>query len=83
MQDLRVTSLAVNYDVVAWRVGRNRVLVGERDGMDLDSEQQRPRKRRKVAKDQVTKEEPTGRRLAKLRERVHLYEEILQSLPSL
>ena len=26
MQDLRVTSLAVNYDLVNWRVGRNRVL---------------------------------------------------------
>lgn len=82
MQDLRVTSLAVNYDVVAWRVGRNRVLVGQRDGMELDSERQRPRKRRKVAKDHGTKEEPTGRKLAKLRERVHLYEEILQSLDS-
>ncbi|KAL9087297.1 MAG: hypothetical protein Q9159_003717 [Coniocarpon cinnabarinum] len=27
MQDLRVTDLAVNYDLIAWRVGRNRVLI--------------------------------------------------------
>jgi hypothetical protein len=26
MQDLRVTSLAVNYDLISWRIGRNRVL---------------------------------------------------------
>ncbi|KAF2101701.1 hypothetical protein NA57DRAFT_34726 [Rhizodiscina lignyota] len=82
MQDLRVTSLAVNYDVVAWRVGRNRVLIGQNDGTDLNSEQPRPKKRRKGAAEQTMKEEATGRKLAKLRERVHLYEEVLQSLDS-
>ena len=82
MQDLRVTSLAVNYDVVAWRVGRNRVLAGQNDGMELESEQRRPKKRGKGAKEQTLKEESTGRKLAKLRQRVHLYEEILQSLDS-
>lgn len=27
MQDLRVTDLAVNYELISWRVGRNRVLI--------------------------------------------------------
>lgn len=28
MQDLRVSDLAVNYSLVSWRIGRNRVLIG-------------------------------------------------------
>lgn len=78
MQDLRVTSLAVNYDMVAWRVGRNRVFIGENDGADVNGGEERPRKRKRT----VGKEESTGRRLARLRQRVHLYEEILQSIDS-
>lgn len=80
MQDLRVTSLAVNYDMVAWRVGRNRILIDDSDGLELNSESTRPKKRRKTSKSE--KEESTGRTLGRLRQRVHLYEEIIQSIDS-
>lgn len=81
MQDLRVTNLAVNYDVVAWRVGRNRMLIGEKDGAEFNVDQHVSKKRKRAAKDSQ-KDESAGRRLARLRERVHLYEEILQSVDS-
>lgn len=45
MQDLRVTSLAVNYDLVSWRVGRNRVLIGDDDGVAFEPQKQKKPKR--------------------------------------
>lgn len=83
MQDLRVTILAVNYDLIQWRVGRNRVLIGEDDGLKLDGDQaKRPRKALKDGTEPVEKEEGTGKKLARLRERVVLYDSILQSIDS-
>jgi signal recognition particle subunit SRP68 len=84
MQDLRVTSLAVNYDLVAWRIGRNRVLVGADDGLTFPANPpQKPRRPREDGKEWVEREEPTGRKLARLRERVALYDAILQSIDSI
>lgn len=81
MQDLRVTSLAANYDLLAWRVGRNRVLIGVDDGLAFPANPpQKPRRPRKDGKEWVEREEPTGRKLARLRERVALYDAILQSI---
>ncbi|KAL5113986.1 signal recognition particle subunit srp68 [Pleosporales sp. CAS-2024a] len=83
MQDLRVTNLAVNYDLIAWRVGRNRVLVGADDGITFPpNPPQKPRRPRKDGKEWTEREEPTGRKLARLRERVALYNAILQSIDS-
>ncbi|KAF2010460.1 hypothetical protein BU24DRAFT_399824 [Aaosphaeria arxii CBS 175.79] len=83
MQDLRVTSLAVNYDLIAWRVGRNRVLIGSDDGISFSKGvQHKPRRPRKDGKEWSEQEEPTGRKLARLRERVALYDAILQSIDS-
>ncbi|KAJ9636806.1 signal recognition particle subunit srp68 [Coniosporium tulheliwenetii] len=76
MQDLRVTSLAVNYALISWRIGRNRVLIGADDGLSLAGEKRKPPKR-------PQKEEGTGRKLARLRERVVLYDATLQSLDSI
>ncbi|KAK3067515.1 hypothetical protein LTS18_001092, partial [Coniosporium uncinatum] len=82
MQDLRVTSLAVNYDVVAWRVGRNRVLIGKNDGMHLQGEKRRyPLKLRKDGKEGES-DESLSKKLARLRDRVKLYDEILLSIDS-
>ncbi|KAK3044515.1 hypothetical protein LTS18_001095, partial [Coniosporium uncinatum] len=82
MQDLRVTSLAVNYDVVAWRVGRNRVLIGKNDGMHLQGEKRRyPLKPRKDGKEGES-DESLSKKLARLRDRVKLYDEILLSIDS-
>lgn len=84
MQDLRVTSLAVNYDLIAWRVGRYRVLIGMDDGLSFPpNHPQKPKRARKDGKEWVDREEPTGRKLARLRERVALYDAILQSIDSI
>ncbi|TKA30063.1 hypothetical protein B0A50_02782 [Salinomyces thailandicus] len=86
MQDLRVTSLAVNYDLVSWRVGRNRVLIGEADGLTLTAhalkKPKKPKKSHADDKDIGEKEEPRSRKLTRLRERLVLYEAIIQSVES-
>ena len=79
MQGLQVTRTAVNYALVGWRVGRNRVLSGESDGAALVSgAAKRPRK---GGKPHTEKEEGRGRKLAGLRERVALYDATLQVFP--
>jgi signal recognition particle subunit SRP68 len=75
MQNLRVTNLAVNYNMIGWRVGRNRALIGSKDGLSF-----------KLGSTQAGKyKKPSGKgqRLAKLRERVVLYDQILQSIDSI
>ncbi|KAF7872328.1 hypothetical protein EAF04_003252 [Stromatinia cepivora] len=79
MQSLLVTRTAVSYDMIGWRIGRNRVMVGHQDGV-LDYVQSFPSK--KGSKKSI-KDEPTGRKLAKLREKVVLYDAILQSVESI
>ncbi|XPT01467.1 signal recognition particle subunit srp68 [Ascochyta lentis] len=84
MQDLRVTNLAVNYDLISWRIGRNRVLIGADDGLTFaPNPPQKPRRPRKDGKEWAEREEPTGRKLARLRERNALYDAILQSIDSI
>ncbi|QDS71897.1 hypothetical protein FKW77_000217 [Venturia effusa] len=81
MQDLRVTNLAVNYDLVGWRIGRNRVLIGDDDGARLAVLPGKKLKReRKDGKEWISKPEGNGRKLARLRERTALYDAILQSI---
>jgi len=83
MQDLRVTNLAVNYDLIGWRVGRNRVLIDDDDGARLGGAPiKKPKRERKDGKEWVDKPEGNGRKLARLRERVVLYDAILQSIDS-
>lgn len=84
MQDLRVTSLAVNYDLIAWRIGRNRVLIGPDDGLSFSpNPPSKPRRPRKDGKEWAERDEATGRKLARLRERTALYDAILQSIDSI
>jgi signal recognition particle subunit SRP68 len=83
MQDLRVTNLIVNYDLIGWRVGRNRVLIGGRDGVDLETLPVKPPRRLRRDGQQWTKKvEGRGRKLARLRDRIVLYDAILQSIDS-
>lgn len=83
MQDLRVTSLAVNYDLVSWRVGRNRVLIGDDDGISFEPQVQKKIKRlRKDGTEHPEKEESRGHKLGRLRERVVLYDATIQSIQS-
>lgn len=81
IQSLQVTRTAVNYSVIEWRVGRNRVLCGSDDGLTFEpSKPKSAPKPRKDGSNKVVKEEPTGRRVARLRERAALYDSILQNL---
>ncbi|EEA21700.1 signal recognition particle, putative [Talaromyces marneffei ATCC 18224] len=75
IQALQVTRTAVNYSLVSWRVGRNRVLSGEHDGLLLDGEQTKTDERRKTVR-----QESGGKILSQLREKVALYDSVLQSL---
>lgn len=84
MQDLRVTSLALNYALVSWRVGRNRVLIGSADGSSFEDKKAKRAKRQKLnTKEAAPKEEPRASKLARLRERVVLYDATIQSIDSI
>lgn len=78
IQALQITRTAVNYTLIGWRVGRNRVLCGEQDGLSWESAQVKP-----GTAAPAKGEEGSGKRLAKLREQVVLYDATLQSLDSI
>jgi signal recognition particle subunit SRP68 len=84
MQALQITRTAVNYEMISWRIGRNRVLMGDKDGATMDSSMII---RRKAAKQGSaagrSKEEAPGRQIAILKEKVVLYDGTLQSLESI
>ena len=81
MQSLQITRTAVNYALVGWRIGRNRVLCGEQDGAVLQQlRRNTSRNRKRVSEPQVAAKETSGHTLKRLRERVVLYEAIIQSL---
>ncbi|OBR08986.1 Signal recognition particle subunit SRP68 [Colletotrichum higginsianum IMI 349063] len=79
MQSLQITRTAVNYEMISWRIGRNRVLTGSDDGLveNYNSSRKKPAKEESGKK---PKEEKPGRKVAKLKELVALYEGTLQSL---
>lgn len=83
MQALHITRTAVNYALVGWRIGRNRVLCGDHDGAILEERDMRKfKKPRKDGKERKVLEESNGQKLTRLRERVVLYDATLQSLDS-
>ncbi|KAI4250660.1 MAG: hypothetical protein LQ352_005320 [Teloschistes flavicans] len=83
MQSLQITRTAVNYNVVSWRIGRNRVLCGEHDGATFENEMiRKPKKQRASAESKSAQEESNGRQLTRLKERVVLYDSTIQSLES-
>ncbi|RDA83189.1 hypothetical protein CP532_1235 [Ophiocordyceps camponoti-leonardi (nom. inval.)] len=84
MQSLLIARTAVNYEMISWRIGRNRVLTGTQDG--APDEYDLPRRNRANTKSQTAKQQhklPTSRKLARLREKVALYDGTLQSLKSI
>lgn len=83
IQSLQITRTAVNYQMISWRIGRNRVLSGEHDGALLDSAPNTTRKAKKDASLHKAKIEPPGRKVARLKEKVVLYDATLQSLESI
>lgn len=84
MQSLQITRTFVNYSLIGWRIGRNRILCGQQDGAVLESDinsriVKKPQSGKVVNAGQG---ESTGHKLKRLRERVVLYESSLQSLDS-
>ena len=71
MQSLQITRTAVNYNLVGWRVGRNRILCGEHDGAVLEKHT-----------NDGQPQESNGRKMKRLKERVVLYDSTLQSIDS-
>ncbi|KAF7509440.1 hypothetical protein GJ744_008003 [Endocarpon pusillum] len=81
VQSLQLTRTAVNYAVIELMVGRNRNLCGQHDGAAFERTfSKRSRKPRKDGTNRVLREESTSVQVAKLRERVALYDSILQSI---
>lgn len=84
MQALQITRTAVNYALVGWRIGRNRILCGEEDGALFDEEiTKRAKKPPDNVDTETTDQESMGHKLKRLRERVVLYDATLQSLDSI
>ena len=85
MQSLQITRTAVNYEMISWRIGRNRVLLGPQDGAP-EAYTNQGRKKRKGAADaeaRVDRDPPQSRKLAKLKEKVALYDGTLQNFKSI
>ncbi|OIW32509.1 hypothetical protein CONLIGDRAFT_572006 [Coniochaeta ligniaria NRRL 30616] len=84
MQSLQITRTAVTYEMISWRIGRNRVLMGEKDGATQDTALLSKRQLKRAQKQSENqKEEAPGRRIARLKEKVVLYDGTLQSLESI
>lgn len=96
MQALQVTRTAVNYDLVCWRIGRNRVLCGPDDGASSENVDLHRTRKKQIKQDNAEEQEPDGisqaptlkketvpRSLRRLRERTVLYDGILQSFESI
>ncbi|KAI2611956.1 Cupredoxin [Hypoxylon sp. NC1633] len=83
IQSLQITRTAVNYQMISWRIGRNRVLSGEHDGALLDSAPTTTRKSEKDATSRKPKIEPPGKKISRLKDKVVLYDSTLQSIDSI
>lgn len=77
MQSLQITRTTVNYALVGWRIGRNRVLCGENDGIIFEPSRMQSSKNKKATSEY---DESSGKKLTWLRERVVLYDSTLQSI---
>ncbi|KAF1737355.1 Signal recognition particle subunit SRP68 [Beauveria bassiana] len=87
MQSLQITRTAVNFEMISWRIGRNRVLTGESDG--AVEEHGRSKAIKKVETEGKENDEsgstelPISRKLTKLKEKAALYDGTLQNLESI
>ena len=81
MQSLQITRTAVNYSLVGWRIGRNRILCGGQDGALFEIETLRtPKLTYENDETKLPQNESTGHKIKRLKERVVLYDASLQSL---
>lgn len=79
MQSLQITRTAVQYALVGWRVGRNRTLIGSLDGA-ITEDGVVSISRKNKGNEKALSGKPLGRskKLGRLRERVVLYDGIIQ-----
>lgn len=81
MQALQVTKTAVNYALVGWRIGRNRILCGSEDGALLEKGSAgAPKASNENDEPKSAQDESIGHKIRKLKERAVLYDASLQSL---
>lgn len=73
IQSLQITKTALTYELISWRVGRYRVLLGGQDGVLSDLSGQPPR----------LPNERLGRQLGEQREKSVIYDAIIQSLEAI
>ncbi|KIH90194.1 signal recognition particle subunit SRP68 [Sporothrix brasiliensis 5110] len=78
VQLLYIARTAANYEMISDRIGRNRVLTGPHDGAVVQSAPVVTRKAK--GKPAVARPEAPGRLLARLKEKLVLYDGTLQSL---
>lgn len=83
MQSLQITRTAVNYEMISWRIGRNRVLTGAKDGSIETYTSAKKGKKADKEDDNKIKELPVSRKLTKLKETTALYDGTLQNLESI
>lgn len=83
MQSLQITRTAVNYEMISWRIGRNRVLVGKDDGIHLEFGHTSRRKKETSEATPDHQQLAPGRQIARLKEKVVLYDGALQSIASI
>lgn len=93
MQDLRVTDLATNYALIAWRIGRNRVLTASSSPTPLDdglnftpaanASKSKGANGTKTSPATVSKGASRSQRLAALRDRSVLLASTIQSLDAI
>lgn len=84
MQSLQITRTAVNYEMISWRVGRNRVLTGTSDGAVEDYSPRKKHKKVDSEEEQgkAAMEASNARKLSKLKEKAALYDGTLQNIDS-
>lgn len=80
MQSLLVARTAMSYELVSWRIGRNRVLSGDHDGATMESAPDTKKKQKKAAEEHRPRYEPPSRQISRLKGKVALYNATLQSL---
>ncbi|EGX91166.1 signal recognition particle, putative [Cordyceps militaris CM01] len=87
MQSLQITRTAVNFEMISWRIGRNRVLTGESDGAVEEHGRSKAIKTTetdgKGGEASGPTELPISRKLTKLKEKAALYDGTLQNLESI
>ncbi|TGO63302.1 hypothetical protein BOTNAR_0102g00040 [Botryotinia narcissicola] len=80
MQSLFVTRTRNIYEMISWRVGRNRAMLGKGDGLYVDPPRQLYRKK---ASRMIPREVGTSRQVAPMRANVVLYDGILKDIESI